>query len=115
MSSRRTVSLGFALICLGLASAPTWAQEREVKVKGRVVDADGHPVPGAKVGSMWHASVGTKQDAFAPVVTDDDGRFTAKVDFFGRDAVTLEQLLKPLGLVSVVKDEVVLIVRQPSP
>lgn len=67
--------------------APSWAQDRDVKVTGRVVDADGHPVPGAKVGRMWRASVGLKQDSFAPVITDDDGRFAAKVDFFGRDAV----------------------------
>jgi len=89
MSSRRTVSLGFTLLCLCVAAAPSMAQDRDVKVKGCVIDANGRPVPGAKVGRMWRAGAGLKQDAFAPVVTDDNGRFTAKVDFYGRDAVLM--------------------------
>ena len=38
---------------------------------------------------MWQASLGNKQDGFAPAVADDDGRFTLKVDFYGRDVAMM--------------------------
>ncbi len=38
---------------------------------------------------MWHASLGNKPDGFAPTVTGADGRFTLKVDFYGRDVALM--------------------------
>jgi thiol-disulfide isomerase/thioredoxin len=83
MRCSRTGQIGIALILL--ASGPLMAQDRDVKVTGRVVDRDGKPVAGAMVARMWHASLGNKQDGFASAIAGDDGRFTLKVDFYGRD------------------------------
>ena len=93
MRRRHTAEAGFALVLL--LSGHLMAQERDVKVKGRVLDVDGRPVAGARVGSMWHASLGNKQDAFVAAVADDDGRFTAKVNFYGRDGGTHGDRCRP--------------------
>jgi thiol-disulfide isomerase/thioredoxin len=87
MRRHHTANIGLGLLVV--LSAPLMAQERDVRIKGRVVDSDGRPAAAAKVGSMWHASLGTKQDAFAPAVADDDGRFTAKVNSYGRDVALM--------------------------
>jgi thiol-disulfide isomerase/thioredoxin len=94
MNRRRTATIGIALILL--VAGPSMAQDREVKVKGRVLDPDGKPVAGADVGSFW--GVGRDdgpeegppgQTAFGGVKTDGDGRFTVKVDFYGRDSALM--------------------------
>ena len=87
MRRHHSANIGLGLVLV--LSAPLMAQEGDVKIKGRVVDSDGRPVAGATVGSMWHASAGTKQDAFTPAVADDDGRFTAKVSLYGRDVALM--------------------------
>ena len=88
MSYRRTARIGVALFLLasGLASG----QEGETKVMGRVVERDGNPVAGAKVASMWMVNKdGDKQDGLGAATTDRDGRFTAKVNFYGRDTALM--------------------------
>jgi thiol-disulfide isomerase/thioredoxin len=88
MGCRHTAKLGIALILL--ASAPSMAQDRDVKVKGRVIDRDGKPVAGANVARMWQVREdGGKQEGFGASTTDDNGRFTVKLDFYGRDVALL--------------------------
>ena len=87
MRCSHIVQIGIALVLL--VSGPSLAQDRDVKVTGRVVGRDGKPVPGAKVARMWHASLGNKQDGFAPAIAGDDGHFTLKVDFYGRDVALM--------------------------
>jgi thiol-disulfide isomerase/thioredoxin len=88
MRSSLTAKVGIALILL--ASGRLMAQERDVKVKGRVLDRDGKPVAGAKVARMWSVKEdGEEQDGFGAVTTDGDGRFTVKVDFYGRDSALM--------------------------
>ena len=90
----RSAKLGIAwlLLVAGMATA----QESGVKVKGRVLDGDGKPVSGADVGRFWSAgdddgsTAGKpKQAPFGGTKTDGEGRFTVKVDFYGRDAALL--------------------------
>ena len=90
----RTAKVGIALIFL--ASGPSMAQDRDVKVKGRVLDGEGKPVAGVEVASFWSAGredvpEGGKRDlsAFGGAKTDGEGRFTAKVDFYGRDSALM--------------------------
>jgi thiol-disulfide isomerase/thioredoxin len=94
MRSVRTATLGMAWLILGAGIA--MAQDAGVKVKGRVLDGVGKPVSGADVGGFW--SVGEDDTATADkqiqspiggVKTDADGRFTVKVDFYGRPAALL--------------------------
>jgi len=88
MRRRRAAMIGIALLLP--ASGTLMAQDRDVKVKGRVLDGDGKPVVGAKVASMWGVGEeGGKQDGFGAATTDGDGRFTVKVDFYGRDAALM--------------------------
>ena len=84
MGCSHTAKLGIALILL--ASAPSMAQDRDVKVKGRVVDRDGKPVAGGERSPACGSARGwvISRTGSAPATTDDDGRFTVKVDFYGR-------------------------------
>ena len=86
MSCSRTVKLLIAMILL--ASGSSMAQDQGVKVRGRVLDREGKPVAGANVASMWGVSEdgSKKQEGFGAATTDAEGRFTVKVDFYGRDA-----------------------------
>ena len=76
------------LACFLMADAT--AQDRGAKVSGRVLDAQGKPVSGAHVAAYW--IVGEKDGKQVPLegaTTDAEGRFTAKVDFYGRDAALM--------------------------
>ena len=53
MTCRCTARYGVALIVLSAGLAR--AQDPGVKVKGRVIDANGRPVAGADVASFWSA------------------------------------------------------------
>lgn len=84
----RAVIVGIALIFL--VAGPSHAQESAVKVKGRVLDRDGNPIEGVNVASMWGVrEKGGKQTGFSGVTTDAEGRFTVKLDFYGRDAALM--------------------------
>ena len=62
------------------------AQDGEVKVLGRVLGPDGKPASGAEVGSFWIVSEeGGQQRAIDAAETDEQGRFTVSVDFYGRE------------------------------
>jgi thiol-disulfide isomerase/thioredoxin len=79
------------------------AQNRDVKVAGRVVDRDGKPVAGAMVARVWQASLGHKQEGFASAIAGDDGRFALKVDFYGRDvALTAMDTSRTIGGTTVI-------------
>src|SRR5262245_52039526 len=58
-----------AVLALLLLGAPALAQETTGTIKGRIVDAQGLPIPGATV-----AVVGAQGEKTA--VTDTDGRFS---------------------------------------
>lgn len=59
------------------------AQE-EVKVNGRVVDADGKPVAGIEVASSWNTNKDGKMIAYKGATSNAEGRFTLTVSFYGR-------------------------------
>jgi hypothetical protein len=50
-----TAKIGIALILL-VSSGQSMAQDRDVKVRGRVVDRDGKPAAGATVARNWAVS-----------------------------------------------------------
>jgi thiol-disulfide isomerase/thioredoxin len=86
----------FGMAWLFLVTGMATAQEAGVKVKGRVVDADGKPVAGAEVASFWGAGSedmpeggNGKQSPFGGAKTDGEGLFSVKVDFYGRDAALM--------------------------
>ncbi len=88
MRCSHTVKLGIALIIV--APWPLMAQDRGVKVLGRVLDRDGKPVAGAKVASMWMVKEdGDQQDGLRAATTDRDGRFEVKVALYNRDAALM--------------------------
>jgi hypothetical protein len=67
-----------------------------VKVKGKVVDANGHPVEGATVASFWSRSWrgpdghgDSSLTAFQGVTTDREGAFTVQLELYGRDGALL--------------------------
>lgn len=60
----------------------------ERTVAGRVTDADGKPIAGAKVASFWE----WKDDAMKPYkasVSEADGSFTAKVNYYDKPVVLM--------------------------
>lgn len=67
------------------------AQDRGAKVSGRVLNREGKPVSGVEVASLWSMDEKTgKQNARqGACVTDAEGRFTATVNFFGREVVLM--------------------------
>ncbi len=84
MRRSHTAKFGIALIIL--TSGPLMAQDRGLKVMGRVLDGDGKPVAGAKVASMWMVKEdGDQQDGLGAATTDRDGRFEVKVAMYNRD------------------------------
>lgn len=99
MGWRRAIVIGvasaFLPAALGVATVlllagPATAQEAAVKIKGRVLDGEGHPLEGAEVASMW--SVNEKdgrQGGFNGATTDAEGRFVLKTNFYGRDAALM--------------------------
>ena len=88
MGWNRAAVIGIAWFFL-LAGSST-AQESAVKVRGCVLDRDGRPMKGVEVAPMWNVGEADgKQSGFGRVTTDDDGRFTVKVDFYGRDVVLM--------------------------
>lgn len=85
MASRIAVGLA----CVVLTGA-AMAQDRGVKLAGRVVDKDGKPVAGAEVAPIWVVPEGGgKQVGFEAATTDAEGRFAVKVDFYGRDVALM--------------------------
>ena len=88
MRIRIAATVGMAWLVLIGATAN--AQDKDVKVSGRVLDADGKPVAGAQVASFWMVGEEDgKQAGYNGTTTDAEGRFTAKVDFYGRDAALM--------------------------
>lgn len=73
------------LACLALAGS-TFADP----VTGRVVNADGSPAAGARVGNFWQFE-GGKASAVgnAAADADDDGRFELNIDFYNRPAAIM--------------------------
>jgi hypothetical protein len=75
------IRCGIIAIILGLMTLAARAQE-EVKVTGRVVDADGKPVAGAEVAAIWNAEK-EKMTPYKGAVSDNAGRFTQTLTFYG--------------------------------
>jgi thiol-disulfide isomerase/thioredoxin len=102
MGCRRTSAVGLA--CLFLLAAAAVAQESAVKVKGRVLDGDGNPMKGVDVASYWSVSEEDgKQVGLGNSTTDEAGRFSAKINFYGRDAalMAIDPVRKVGGIVLV--------------
>ncbi len=66
------------------------AQDRDVKIIGRVVDAAGKPVAGVEVAPFWDVPEnGGKQHGYASATTDASGKFVVKVDFYRENAAIM--------------------------
>ncbi len=64
------------------------AQE-EVKVNGRVVDAEGKPVAGVKIGTNWNVDRQGEMNPYKGVYSGKEGRFSLTTTFFGRKQALL--------------------------
>jgi hypothetical protein len=86
---------------VGLLPMAARAQE-EVKVTGRVVDAAGKPVAGVGVAPFWSFEK-EKRTPFRGATTNDEGRFTVALTFYGRGEAlfTLDKDRKTGGLIIV--------------
>jgi hypothetical protein len=88
-------------VLIGFLPLTAHAQE-EVKVTGRVVDADGKPVAGVEIASFWMAE-GKRMRPIKAASTNAEGRFTLPVTFYGRadGLLALDRERKKGGLVLV--------------
>jgi thiol-disulfide isomerase/thioredoxin len=81
----RWLALTLILAIVGSAGAGTIVQ-----VKGRIVDAKGNPVAGARIAESWFAEEGRALETRKPAVSGKDGRFSLEVEFFhDRDTVVM--------------------------
>jgi len=69
---------------LGIALGTQAAGAESRKVTGRVIGEGGQPVAKAEVATMWDFAEGTMMRAFHAARTDQNGRFTLKVEFWQR-------------------------------
>jgi hypothetical protein len=92
------------IAALILVSAPMVARaQEEIKVRGRVVDAEGKPVAGAEVATFWSADR-EKMKPYKGAVCDGEGRFTLALTFYGpgtEGLLALDKDRKRGGLVLV--------------
>ncbi|WP_240907429.1 redoxin domain-containing protein [Paludisphaera rhizosphaerae] len=76
---------------MGLSALALWASlanAQAVKIEGRVLDAAGAPAAGVEVAPHWSVNEKTgEQRPFEGAATDADGRFSFKLETYGRDAV----------------------------
>lgn len=74
-----------------LAWMPPFAAraQEEVKVNGRVVDAEGKPVAGVKIGTNWNVDRQGEMNPYKGVYSDKEGRFSLATTFFGRKQALL--------------------------
>jgi hypothetical protein len=94
---RAITSAGLSVLGLSVGLPPAMGQATgPVKVTGKVVDAKGHPVEGARVASFWVRSwrgPDTRvSNFFSPdrgVMTDRDGAFTVKLLLHDREGALL--------------------------
>jgi len=85
------------------------AQDRDVKIVGRVVDAAGKPVAGVEVAPHWGVPrEGGKQSGLGAAKTDADGKFVVKVNFDGKDVgiMAIDSERKTGGLAIVARKAV---------
>lgn len=89
MNTRIAASIGILGAWIAITPAAV-AQDRDVKIVGRVVDAAGKPVAGAEVAPFWDVPEdGGKQHGYDSAKTDAEGRFTVKVDFYQANAAIM--------------------------
>jgi len=69
------------LLILVLFAAVATAQEK-VSIQGKVLDAEGAPVAGAMVATMWD-----RENPLGGVVTDAEGMFDLPADYYGRGSI----------------------------
>ena len=79
------VILTLILAVAGSADAGTIVQ-----VKGRILDAKGNPVAGARIAENWFAEGGGALETRKPAVSGKDGRFSLEIEFFyDRDTLVM--------------------------
>jgi hypothetical protein len=80
----RIVLFVLAVLCSAIARAGTIAI-----VTGEVVDAQGKPVAGARLGKFWIAQENGPLDPFRSAKSEADGRFKLELELYNRDAVVM--------------------------
>ena len=60
-----------------------------VDVLGQVVDHEGKPVAGVRVADTWFAEQSAPLEPSRPTLTDAEGRFSLKLEIYGRDIVVM--------------------------
>ena len=68
--------------CILLLMVASVAAQEKVTIRGKVVDADGKPVAGATVATMWDHN-----NPLGGVVTDAQGCFELPADYYGRGSI----------------------------
>src|SRR5215203_6767015 len=101
MSTRLALAAGL----LGLLLAGPTRGADGLAVTGTVKDAAGNPVAGADLASLW-MSQGEDMTAYEGVKTDAQGKFSIKVNHFGRPVavMVIDKERKSGGIFSVDKD-----------
>ncbi len=86
---------------LGLVLPLMAAAQEEVKVRGRIVDADGKTVSGVEIGTFWHTDDRSAMSPYSGTLSGPKGRFTLPVEFYGQSAglLALDRDQKTGGLV----------------
>jgi thiol-disulfide isomerase/thioredoxin len=80
----QSVALIFALVAVSSAAASTI-----VKVTGRVVDAKGNSIAGARIAERWFSEEGGALEPTHPAVSDKDGCFSLEVELDDRDTIVM--------------------------
>ncbi len=92
------------VLTLILVTAATAQAESFTRVTGRVVDADGKPVAGARVAEHWYAEDGEVLKPVRPAESENDGTFLLELELYGRDmAVMAVDATGTLGGVATVR------------
>lgn len=83
------MNLQWGVLTLILAAAASANAGTIVQVKGRIVDAKGNPVAGARIAERWIAEEAAALKPTRPAVSETDGRFSLEVEFYKRDTLVM--------------------------
>jgi thiol-disulfide isomerase/thioredoxin len=83
------MNLRLAVVAFILATASRAEAGTIVKVAGRVVDAMGNPVAGARIAEFWFAEQTGPLEPSKPAVSAREGQFSLEVEFYDQDALVM--------------------------
>jgi thiol-disulfide isomerase/thioredoxin len=77
------------VLTLILAAAASAEAGTIVQVAGRVVDAKGNPVAGARIAELWFAEQAGPLEPNSPALSGKDGRFSLEMELYDRDTLVM--------------------------